>query len=129
MFWFLVPLQQTHLFAPTFRCNIQKPMPLGPVSIAGQLPFPVLLRTFIAWHRLTYCRRSQQVADRTHIHPLAELDLAAYKHSDTVFLLGSGPSINKISDARWHVIQQHDTWGFNFWCYHRVVPNLYFLEA
>lgn len=104
-------------------------MPLSPVSIAGHLPFPVLLRSFIAWHRLTYCRRSRQVAALTHIHPLAELDLSAYKHSDTVFLLGSGPSINRISEARWRIIQQHDTWGFNFWGYHRIVPNLYFLEA
>jgi len=48
-----------------------------------------------------------------------------YKKSDTLFLLGSGPSINKISDAQWSRIKQKDSIGFNFWLAHDFVPNLY----
>lgn len=76
------------------------------------------------------------VEDRHHararregrIQLLEKIDLAAYKKSDTLFLLGSGPSINGISKARWDVIARHDTIGFNFWLCHPFVPTLYFYE-
>ena len=36
-----------------------------------------------------------------------------YKKSDTIFLLGSGPSINNISSSDWDIINEHDSMGLN----------------
>ncbi len=60
---------------------------------------------------------------------LSHLDLRHLKASDSVFILGSGPSINEISDDRWSFITQHDTMGFNWWPLHRVVPKIYVFES
>lgn len=49
------------------------------------------------------------------------------KKSDTLFILGSGPSVRKIKD--WNTIKKYDCVGFNFWCFHNFVPNYYFVEA
>jgi hypothetical protein len=37
-----------------------------------------------------------------------------YKRSDTIFILGSGPSIMDITPAQWSHIKKHDTFGINF---------------
>jgi hypothetical protein len=42
--------------------------------------------------------------------------LRATRRSDTVFVFGSGYSLNDISDGAWATIGEHDTFGFNhFW--------------
>jgi hypothetical protein len=48
------------------------------------------------------------------------------KKSDRVYILGSGPSINKIID--WTEIKRHDSIGFNFFLLHEFVPKKYFFE-
>jgi hypothetical protein len=50
------------------------------------------------------------------------------KKSDTLFVLGSGSSINHISEDEWGVIRESDTLGFNFWVLHDFVPNFYVFE-
>ncbi len=50
------------------------------------------------------------------------------KKSDTIFILGSGPSINDIKSSEWHFIQKHDTFGFNFWHIHEFIPSFYSFE-
>ncbi len=37
-----------------------------------------------------------------------------FKTSDTVFLFGSGPSINDITEEEWKIIKSHDSFGLNF---------------
>ena len=51
------------------------------------------------------------------------------KTSDTLFVLGSSPSINAISDAQWELIGRHDSVGFNFSLFHPFVPTFYFWEC
>src|SRR5690606_5685681 len=51
-----------------------------------------------------------------------------YKRSDTIFLLGSGPSINRITAQQWANIKQHDSIGFNFWLAHKFIPTFYMLQ-
>lgn len=51
------------------------------------------------------------------------------KSSDTLFVLGSGSSINEITSAQWEHISAHDTFGFNFWGIHEFVPTFYMLEC
>ena len=40
-------------------------------------------------------------------------DWFKYKTSDTIFIFGSGPSINSISDEEWDIIGNHDSMGLN----------------
>jgi hypothetical protein len=99
------------------------------IDIAKRMPYPMLLRAFLAWHGLVDTRKINRVRAATGVRSLSELDLSAHKKSDTVFVLGGGKSINRISDARWQSICKHDTWGLNFWMCHRIIPDLYFAEA
>ena len=55
-------------------------------------------------------------------------DIIQYKTSDTIFLLGSGPSINDIAPAEWEHIGLHDSVGFNYWFAHDFVPTLYVFQ-
>lgn len=45
------------------------------------------------------------------------------KKSDTVFVLGSGSSINDLGEEQWDIVRRHDTIGMNFWIYHPFVPT------
>lgn len=98
-------------------------------DLIKRLPYPVFLRAYDLWQMQVLQRRNERYRQRACIPLLDEFDIKSTKTSDTVFLLGSGPSINNISKARWDAIGRHDTWGFNFWPYHWYVPRLYFFEA
>ena len=97
-------------------------------ELAKSLPHPILLRVNDAWQRRTVDRREDEVRKKAGI-PLLEADaLMRVKASDTVFILGSGPSINQIGAERWQAITEHDTIGLNFWPFHPFVPKIYFFE-
>ncbi len=49
-----------------------------------------------------------------------------YKTSDTVFFLGSGPSINRITKRQWEHVARHDTFAVNKWPIHPFVPTYYY---
>lgn len=52
------------------------------------------------------------------------------KRSDTCVLLGSGQSINAITDESWEKIKECDMWAINNWVYHPdIVPNFYTIEV
>ncbi len=55
--------------------------------------------------------------------------LKSIKKSDTLFILGSGSSINTLSDTEWASIREADSIGFNFWPIHDHVPSLYVAEV
>lgn len=63
------------------------------------------------------------------IKPLWMLNYKKYKKSDTVFLLGSGPSINELTDEHFRLIAQHDSIGINMWSRHSFVPTFYQCES
>ncbi len=50
------------------------------------------------------------------------------RKSDTLFILGSGASINSYSKSNWQAIAQHDSIGFNYWVLHDFVPSFYCFE-
>ena len=100
------------------------------VKEAGKaLPHPLLMRLYAQVHRCREQRQGEQARLRAGIPSLAEIDLQKVKSSDTLFVLGSGPSINRILAERWRAITRHDTVGFNFWLLHDVVPKFYFFES
>ena len=98
-------------------------------SLAKSLPYPVFLRLFYLWDGMRWRRRAEAARNRAGIPPLDQVDLLQIKSSDTLFVLGSGPSINRISAERWRLIAAHDTVGFNWWLYHSFVPKFYFFEV
>lgn len=98
-------------------------------SMVKVMPYPIFLRAFYAWNQIKMQPRAEAARKRAGIPLLGEIDLSEHKSSDTLFVLGSGPSINRISAARWQEIGRHDTIGFNWWPYHPFVPTFYFLES
>ena len=90
-----------------------------------RIPYPARYRLYRAFYTLTTSRSEILARQRTSLKPLSQLDLREIKGSDTVFILGSGTSINEISDERWKGISRHDSIGFNLWFLHPFVPTIY----
>ncbi len=55
-------------------------------------------------------------------------NLIRFKKSETLYILGSGKSINAVSASQWRKIQQADSLGFNLFFAHDFVPTLYHME-
>lgn len=55
-------------------------------------------------------------------------NLHRYKTSDTLFVLGSGSSINHLSKNEWDEIKKSDSIGFNLFVLHDFIPTFYHLE-
>lgn len=76
-----------------------------------------------------YVRLNAQLIDaavrerlsRSRYRVLDEADLVAARRSDTVFVFGSGYSLNDITPAQWKHIAEHDTFGFTAFIYQRWV--------
>jgi hypothetical protein len=98
-------------------------------GFAHRLPHPLLFRMFLLKYALTDLRREHKARVKNKLIPLEETNVLAIKKSDTVFLLGSGPSINLISKQKWSSIAKHDSMACNFWLFHDFVPTFYFYEA
>jgi hypothetical protein len=49
-----------------------------------------------------------------------------HKKSDTIFVLGSGESINDIPKKDWDHIAKYDSFGLNWWPLHWFVPTFYY---
>ena len=83
---------------------------------------------------LSYLVRSlnQQVEGFQQMGPgfgqVIDDSLLRTRKSDTVFIMGSGPSINSLSSAQFEEIGLNDSIGFNFWPAHEVVPTHYVLQ-
>src|ERR1039458_7387443 len=97
-------------------------------ALAKRLPHPLLMRLHHRYQLRVQSALARRVADRTGLPLLEKLDLSQIKTSDTVFVLGSGASINEILDRRWEVIGRHDTIALNFWPVHPFVPRIYLFE-
>lgn len=59
---------------------------------------------------------------------LVDQTLADTRTSDTVFIMGSGPSINSFSRSNLQEIAAHDSIGFNFFLVHEMVTSHYLLQ-
>lgn len=72
--------------------------------------------------------RLQRLTRKFGLRPLDGNPLAALKSSDTLFILGSGGSINDLGTDEWRQIAEADSVGFNFWLVHDFVPSLFVFE-
>lgn len=78
---------------------------------------------FLRWIKHLYIQKNCQSAFRAK-----KWNLKRFKHSDTLFILGSGQSIAEYSKGQFTEIGQHDSVGFNFWLLHPFVPTYYIGE-
>lgn len=60
--------------------------------------------------------------DNTHVMLSTS---SKYSNKDSVFILGSGYSINNISDKCWDKMQNHVSIAFNWFCFHDFEPSIY----
>jgi hypothetical protein len=60
---------------------------------------------------------------------ILDKEFLKYKTSDTIFILGSGPSINLITENQWDHISKHNSIGFNYWLVHEFVPTLFMYQG
>jgi hypothetical protein len=67
------------------------------------------------------------LAGRRAYHMLSEEELRATRRSETVFIFGSGSSLNDLGPADWENIAQYDTMGFNWWVHQQFVRTDYHL--
>jgi hypothetical protein len=58
---------------------------------------------------------------------LSETQLRGTRRSDTLFVFGSGYSINDLSDAEWQAFTEHDTLSFNWFPHQRWIRIDYHL--
>lgn len=71
------------------------------------------------WVRLGAWLAFRRAVSRYRV--LSESELLATRKSDTVFIFGSGASLNAVTDAEWRDIETHDTVGFNFFVHQNFV--------
>jgi len=64
---------------------------------------------------------------RSRYGVLTDGELIASRRSDTVFVFGSGYSLNDITPEQWRAIERHDTFGFNMAVHERWVRMDYHL--
>jgi hypothetical protein len=78
--------------------------------------FPIRLEAWLGFKRNVHRHRI-----------LSEAELLQTRRSDTVFIFGSGYSLNAISPAAWRAIEAHDTVGFNWFVHQQFVRCDYHL--
>jgi len=59
---------------------------------------------------------------------LSEEEFKQKKTSDTIFVLGSGWSINKVTDEQWNIISKHNSVAFNWFCKHSFEPSFFLIR-
>lgn len=47
----------------------------------------------------------------------------------SLFILGSGPSVNDYTGLEWDIIKKNDSWGFNLWFCHEFIPSIYIAQS
>jgi len=68
------------------------------------------------------------LAYRHGVKTIDKLNFQKYKKSDTMFILGSGSSVNKFTNKHWDIISDNDSLGLNFWIAHDFIPTFYCYE-
>lgn len=92
------------------------------------LPYEVLHTVFVAKRLGDQVDNAIRGMAYHGVPSLRTVDFEKIKSSNTVFILGSGWSLNDISDEQWAVVRRADSFGFNFSILHEHVPTVYTFE-
>lgn len=97
-------------------------------NMVADSTFSVTMPIYVAIRRRIQRLAVQRALKKGFENRLRDVDLREFKTSDTVFILGSGSSINDISELEWEHIKSHDSFGLNFWPIHEHVPTIHVFE-
>ncbi len=103
--------------------------PSGPAkSLAFRLPYVLFLPLMLA-HQEWEVRGLRALARRAGLPLFGPLlERRGLPASDTLFVLGSGSSINSYGSSEWSQIADADSLGLNFWILHDFVPTFLAIE-
>jgi hypothetical protein len=59
----------------------------------------------------------------------AKSRLFDHRRGTTLFILGSGQSVNELNECQLQMIKEHASIGINYWFLHSLVPSIYALEG
>lgn len=82
---------------------------------------------FLRWNALLIDAAVRERMARSRYRMLSEGQLVASRKSDTVFIYGSGWSLNDITPAEWAHMSAHDTFGFTGFVYQKWIKVGYHL--
>lgn len=77
---------------------------------------------------------SRGVLEQSNRHKMQSLkvnelvEIRARKGTDTFFILGSGASVNRLTQENWEGVGRGFSAGINHWTLHKFVPDAYFFE-
>ncbi len=80
------------------------------------------VRAQLHWSKVELITYLRQIFNRRHYNIITETQLTARRRSDTVFILGSGYSLNDVTPQEWAHIAKHDVIGFSGAIYQKWVP-------
>jgi hypothetical protein len=97
-------------------------------NMISKRTFPITMPTYVMIRKSIQEITVRRLLQRGFGRRLSDIDLTEYKTSNTLFILGSGSSINEISESGWAHIEKNDSFGLNYWPIHSHVPTLHFFE-
>ncbi|MGU5646343.1 hypothetical protein [Aeromonas caviae] len=68
------------------------------------------------------------LSEHWQVNGTAAYQLPWRKKTNKLYILGSGGSINDITDDEWNTIKQHDSIGVNYFYFHKFKPTAHFVE-
>lgn len=80
-------------------------------------------------HGIFEARYLRRQGKKEGLNLIDSLNTDKYKTSDTLFILGSGYSIAKLTKEHWSYIEKHDSIGFNAWVFNDFIPTYYCMET
>lgn len=106
------------------RVNLEYYFKIGSFKKAGLSKESFLLiKTNDSWHK-EQLERVKNIGFRV----IEKNSLADNKNSETLVILGSGPSINAITEKQWNFISSCDSFAFNWFMVHPFKPTYYHME-
>ena len=84
----------------------------------------------IASYWETHLRSSSEIERLTGVHRDFDCSiLGRLKRANTIFILGSGGSINDITNDMWSHMRKNNSVGFNNWYAHDFIPDFFCFEV
>ena len=84
-------------------------------------------RDYLRWNGVLIDAWAHDRFARHRYQTVGETELRSARSSDTVFIFGSGYSLNELTPEEWGHFGQHDTFGFNAFYNQRWVPVRFYV--
>ncbi len=68
------------------------------------------------------------LSEHWQVNGTAAYQLPWKKKTNKLYILGSGSSINDITEDEWNTIKKHDSIGVNYFYFHKFRPSAHFVE-